>query len=517
MSRAPGCSKSSSRFRRRSAGPPELPCSPPSIFLTSPWLPGLRANPQFADRPCGILTIGSPNEPQEKLRLMSINQYARDTGIHAGWPLNRALVRCPDLSVIAADPASESAVRDELIRMGEMLGPDVEVTACDSVTVDLSSRSTPVESSLEMFDGAEFAIWHARSITPDLAALAARHQITAGAVVTPEDLKPLPLSMLDSLPARNSPMSLLRLWGLATLGDFMDLPRQALAERLGPEAAGWHDLLNGKSCRLLRLHRPPASFAQSFDFEEPAGALDQLVFPLKRLLHTLAGRLASRHLAANRIDLTLVLESGEPVAMQIRLPEPQTSVEAMLSPLQAWLASLRLGSAVATLELDAGTTFATSAQQEWFGRHLPEPARFAETLAKLDALLGPGRVGIPSPADTFQPDGLLLRPATGSEGATEPSRIRPDCSVPLHRFRPPRRIAVAYEDRPRHPWPLALLNGPHTGEIVDWRGPFSVSGDWWNPTAAWSRLEWDIQLCSRHLLRLVFQPPDRWQLDGIYP
>ena len=29
-------------------------------------------------------------------------------------------------------------------------------------------------------------------------------------------------------------------------------------------------------------------------------------------------------------------------------------------------------------------------------------------------------------------------------------------------------------------------------------------------------MEWDIQVEGRHLLRLTFQTPDRWQLDGIY-
>jgi hypothetical protein len=61
-----------------------------------------------------------------------------------------------------------------------------------------------------------------------------------------------------------------------------------------------------------------------------------------------------------------------------------------------------------------------------------------------------------------------------------------------------------------------LLNGPHPGEIIDRRGPFPASGDWWRPVESWQRLEWDIQLASRHLLRLVFLTPDAWQLDGIY-
>ena len=125
-------------------------------------------------------------------------------------------------------------------------------------------------------------------------------------------------------------------------------------------------------------------------------------------------RLAARHLAADRLDFRLVLESGAVVSRQLRLPEPQTAVEGMLPPLRTLLETLRLESAVCGLELDATPTFATSAQREWFGRSLPQPERWAETLAKLEALLGPGRVGIPVPPASFKPDDFTLRPAVGA-------------------------------------------------------------------------------------------------------
>jgi protein ImuB len=266
----------------------------------------------------------------------------------------------------------------------------------------------------------------------------------------------------------------------------------------------------------LRLHRPPESFDQVVDFDDPLVSLDPLVFALKRLLHTLAGRLASRHLAASCLEIRLVLTSGAEWMRRVRLPEPQTAVEGMLSPLQTLLDSLKPAAPIAALRLDVETTFATAAQREWFGRQLPQPERWAETLAKLDALLGHGRVGIPAPGDSFSPDDFVLHPAAGALPTAPNFTAQPACPVPLHRFRPPHEVAVAHELRNRKPWPLALLTGPHLGEITDRRGPFPISGDWWNPDASWQRLEWDIQLMSHHLLRLVFQTPNRWTLEGIY-
>ena len=280
------------------------------------------------------------------------------------------------------------------------------------------------------------------------------------------------------------------------------------------------DVLYGKTCRLLCLHRPLEAFVGAFDFEEPVVSLEPLIFTIKRLLQTISSRLTARHLAADRLDLRLVLEGGGELSRRLRFPEPQTGVGGMLPLVQTVLESQQLEAAVVRVEVAAGTTFAAAAQREWFGRELPQPERWAVTLARLEALLGPGRVGIPVPPESFRPDAFRLRPATGTGamgGAGEGNlAYQPEGAVPLRRYRPPREVAVASEWRDQRPWPLALLTGPHVGRIVAWRGPFPVSGIWWDPGGAWQRLEWDVQLEDRNLLRLVYQPPERWQLDGNY-
>jgi oligopeptide/dipeptide ABC transporter ATP-binding protein len=63
------------------------------------------------------------------------------------------------------------------------------------------------------------------------------------------------------------------------------------------------------------------------DFDDPLVSLDPLVFALKRLLHTLAGRLASRHLAASCLEIRLVLTSGAEWMRRVRLPAPETRMD----------------------------------------------------------------------------------------------------------------------------------------------------------------------------------------------
>jgi protein ImuB len=476
-----------------------------------PAAAAVRGRADLLGQPCAILAAGVTDDPKGKLPLASLNRAARLAGIRPGWPLNRALVRCPDLRVLPRDPPAEAGLLAELIELAESLTPDFEITRADLLILDLPQK-TPL-TSLYL---AEAEIWHARASTPDLAGLAARHELTQGRDLQAGDLVSAPLDLLHTLATAAAPLELLEMWGLKTLGEFMALPRQALTERLGPQAGRWHDLLHGKTCRLLRLHRPPESLVQKIDFEDPIISLEPLVFTLKRLLHTLSGRLAARHLAAACLDLRLILETGAEVPRRIRLPEPQNTVEGMLAPLQTWLDSLQLDAAITALELDAETTFASASQREWFGRQLPQPERWAETLARLEALLGPGRVGIPVPPASHAPDAFTLRPAAGPPVSIAENPPQPACPLPLHRYRPPREIAVAHESRGGHPLPLALLTGPFPGRIIDARGPYPASGAWWEAAGSWQRLEWDVQVASRQLLRLVFQTPDRWQLEGIY-
>ncbi|MEO8617146.1 MAG: hypothetical protein ABI600_18555 [Luteolibacter sp.] len=476
----------------------------------------LRGRHDLQGLPCAVLATLESRDPKGKLPLLAVNRVAGLSGIAAGWQLGRALVRCPGLRVLSRDPLAEAALLSELVELAESLTPDLEITAADTVILDLSGISKKTRDSPGALYLPDVEIWQARAATPDLACLAARHFLTQGKRIEARDLKAAPLTLLHTLSRSPSIFSVLDLWGLKTLGDLMALPRQALTERLGPEAGRWHDLLHGKICRLLRLHRPPECLMQRIEFDDGITSLDPLVFMIKRLLHTLTGRLAARHLAASCLDLRLILETGVEVPRRIRLPEPQNTVEGMLSPLQTWLDSLLLESSVIGLELDAETTFATAAQREWFGRQLPQPERWAETLAKLEALLGPGRIGIPVPPASFSPDAFSLWPAAGLPVPVSASAARPACPVPLHRFRPPLQIAVAHEPAGMKPRPLALLTGPHPGQIIDLRGPYPVSGTWWEPAGSWQRLEWDVQVAGHHLLRLVFKSPDRWQLDGIY-
>jgi protein ImuB len=478
----------------------------------------LRASPESRGQPCAVLEADvDPEAIMEKIKLplQAVNEIARNTGIAPGWPLNRALVRCPDLKVLTPNPPGEAELLREMVAAAESITPDLEIASRDTLLLDLSRTSSRHAARLSDLEVGDVLIHHSRAATPDLARLAVRHESCHQRMVSSREIEALPLALLNFLPGGDVFLPLLKDWGLATLGDFMKLPRQELTARLGPQSGNWHDVLHAKRCRLLRLHRPPESLEQTMDFEEAVTATEPLVFAFKRLLHALSARLAARHVAVKRLRIVFHLERSGCLLREIRLPEPRVEEGELLRPIQVLLDSLQTGSGVVGLGLDVETTLPTAAQRDWFIRQLPQPERWSDTLAQLDALLGPGKVGIPMPPASHRPDEFKLRPADGSASPLESASV-PSCPVPLRRFRPPAPVTVASDATPHQPRPLALLTGPYRGQVMETRGPFRHSGHWWDPEVSWQRIEWDVRLAGDHLLRLAYLPPDCWLIDGLY-
>ncbi|BCX49913.1 DNA repair nucleotidyl transferase/DNA polymerase [Haloferula helveola] len=517
----------------------------------------LRHHPEKRQHPCAVLAAHGSD--RDKSTVDFLNRPAAAAGVHPGFSLVRTLARCPRIHFFDRDPDLEARALHDLLTLAESITPDFELTAPDTFLLDLSGApdARDLENLKPRIPAFGLPIHLATAATPDLAHLFSLHPASSHVLVfrgpesrwkppaaSPETglhpLQLLPLSLIQNLP-RSEPgaarLELLHQWGLQSLADLARLPRQALAERLGPETGHLHDLLHGKTHRLLHLFRPAESISTHFHFEHPVDRCEPLLFIIRRALHTLCSRLLSRHHAASEIDLQL--ETQPPHRHRIRLPEPSASVEILIRPLATHLDHLQLPSPAEGLTLTLTPCAPHAGQHELFDRGIRHPHRLADTLTRLAALLGDRHVGFPVPAFTHKPDTFHLQPAherlfgniehrtsndqrrsiprQSDSGSSTFAVERSTFDVPLVRFRPPIPIAVAWEKNGRHPHPLALLTGPHRGRIAKHHGPFPLSGDWWQPERHWQHLEWDIELESRHLLRLIHTPPDQWHLHGSYP
>jgi protein ImuB len=345
-------------------------------------------------------------------------------------------------------------------------------------------------------------------------------------------------------------LAILHKWGIHTLGQLAGLNKEELGARLGPEAVRMWERANGQSNRLLKLVRPPELFEESFEFEHEIETAEPLLFMLRRFLEQLSLRLSVIYLVAK--ELTLRITFANPPAVRrdgfaaankqryervFKIPQPTNDVDLLFRMLHTHLENFKSEHAITAVSLDAQATKPPKHQFGLFETTLRNPNQLSETLARLTALLGADRVGTPVLEETHRPDAFRIEPFSwnvtsgagngGRSSATPGLHSQARGSSPLYtlhpalrRFRPPTSATVFIsENVPAH-----FQSKKISGKLVDQRGPYLVSGNWWDEKI-WSRSEWDLQLENNVLVRCHQSPQslrvgmagvENWEVDGIY-
>lgn len=338
---------------------------------------------------------------------------------------------------------------------------------------------------------------------------------------------------------------ILHKWGIHTLGQLAALDQEQLGARLGPEAIRMWERANGRSTRLLKLIRPPESFEESFEFEREIETAEPLLFMLRRFLEQLAVRLAAIYLVAKELTLRITFANschgsdssdwrnqpavaGKQIYERVfKIPQPTNDVDLLFRMLQTHLENFRSEHPIVAVALSAEPIKPAGEQFGLFETTLRNPYQLSETLARLTALLGADRIGTPVLEETHRPDAFRMQPFSwqlnsaanngGRSSATpgskpEARRISPLRMLfrALRRFRPAISASVLqHEKTPAHVRSVEM-----SGKIIDERGPYLLSGNWWDEKS-WSRAEWDLQLKNGELVR-AHERDGVWKLDGIY-
>jgi protein ImuB len=305
-------------------------------------------------------------------------------------------------------------------------------------------------------------------------------------------------------------LSILRKWGIETLGQLAELDQEELNARLGPLAVQLWERANGKSLRLLKLVRPAETFAESFEFENEIETLEPLLFMLRRFLEQLARRLDAIYLVATELSMRIDFSNKQHYRRGFKIPHPTNDVDVLFRMLHTHLENFKSEHPILAVSLDAKPSRPVRQQFRFFETALRDPAQLSETLASLIGLLGADRVGTPVMEETHRPDAFRLEPFSWQVGAIDLNRPASAAKAALRRFRSKPSAAVLLEQNK----PVHMRSSEMSGPTAAQSGPYLASGNWWDETA-WRRTEWDLQLANGALLR-CHQNPNGWQIDGIY-
>jgi protein ImuB len=183
--------------------------------------------------------------------------------------------------------------------------------------------------------------------------------------------------------------------------------------------------------------------------------------------------------------------------------------------LHTHLENVRTEAPIISLTLAAKPCRAGNHQFGLFEVALRDPNQFHETLARLTGLLGPDRAGTPRLEQSHRPDAFKMESPNFEPDERSKQLLKSEISnlkfkllgPTLRRFRPP--IQATVEMRNNKP---VLMHSPQfTGPIKEARGPWRISGNWWENS--WGRDEWDIETTNGDLFRLA-QHNDAWTIEG---
>ncbi len=538
----------------------------------------IRFEPALRDRAVAVL-IGRP--PLQKV--MALNERARDVGVDIGTSKSQLEAWEHLLEFRLRSEALEISAHAALLDCAQSFSPEIEDTAPDTALLNLAGL-TPLLGPLQKIAGdmAERILQMgleahiAMASNPDAALLAARG--FAGVTVISEGreaqrLGDLPVDILLESFASDADqgtrwVETFDRWGIRKLRALAALPEVPVIERLGQHGLRLQKLARGAASRDLRLFEPRLTFAESVDLEHPIVLLEPLAFLLNRMLEQLCARLSARALALQELRLELELASVPPndfdstsavaehdigqisdgssrrtFTRTLKLPMPMLDAKVFLKLLQLDLQAHPPGAPIVKLHLTAEPSRPRSLQGGLFQPVFPEPEKLELTLARIEGIVGEGRVGSAELLDTHREDAFAVRHFAPVEvgvsvgtltagrrqdsrqdaGATK-TKFKEDAQelmsavIALRLFRPPLVASVAVQAT--KPVRLRCLEREDVaGEIVWTAGPWRSSGDW-SEQDGWARDEWDIAVsCASGLVlyRLVQDKhKGNWVVEGAY-
>jgi protein ImuB len=449
-----------------------------------------------SDIPAGILD-------GDGIHVIELNPAAERAGIHPGVSTSQGIARASDLVLYPRTLSNEQHLQNTLLQLVYRYTPLIENSAPGICTLDLKGKRTRrhqpwLQELLAQIRSVGLKAQAGVGPNPEIALQAAK---IADPIleISPDShlLQSLPLESLTPSPFL---LDIMNSWGIRDLGALTRLPREEIGQRLGLEGLSLWDRAAGRSTNVLQLVQPPETFEESIDFEQRLETLEPLLFIARRFLETLSLRIASVYLLIAELHLTLTLENGEKIVRILQIPAPTRDVDTLFGITAQYLETLQTTAPVTRFHLEVMPSKPSGHQFDLFQGGLKDPNRFFQTLARLAALVGNERVGIPQKIDTHRPDSLrMLMPEFDWSRSRIKKRGHPKTGPGLRRYRPGVAADVQLNNDGK---PTLIQSSVISGQILEARGPWKLSGNWWDLTR-WEAKEWDIALDNRGLYRIA--------------
>lgn len=434
-----------------------LPRLPLDIFRrsTEDTTPGTDANVQI---PFAVSSNGS------RPVVLLPDATARGQGVRAGMSLSAAYALAPELRVRARDTALEAETLETLALWAEQFTPSLSLEFPDSLLLEIGG-------CLRLFDGLDALLDRVRQGLHDLGfdALLASAPTPSGALLlarsglelqVPDEetlrrrIGQLPVESLDASPRI---VDALRRLGLRTLHECLQLPRDGLARRFGPELVDHLDRATGRMPDPRKPFVPPPDFTSRLVLPVPVPHVEQVLFGAKRLVTELAGFLLGRGAGVTRFTCSLEHEEMPATHVDIELSMPSRDPSHLGLLLREHLSRRQLPAPVEAIGLRCTETMQLAPRNFSFFTSRSDTTEERITLVeRLRARLGRASVHGLVLVPEHRPELAFREAEPGTSSTYHPEKERP--------------LWLLHVPRPVDPAGLQLLDGPERIESGWWDG-----------------------------------------------
>jgi protein ImuB len=374
------------------------------------------------------LCISLPQLPLEALRLdaseditvvtdcqsntrwvICCNEAAERGNLEAGMSYTMALAIHSNMTMLERKPRAERAALERLAAWAYQFSSTIIMGEAPAELRRARTAALWLEigASLKLFGGLRNLIERLEAelrqlqysyrlgIAPTLegAALLARSEIRL-ALTTPQALlariRNLPVSRF-AIPTEIAQQ--LHMVGIRTIGAALEIPRDAIARRFGPQTSNYFDRLIGLAPDPREPFKLPHIYAARFEFGFEITRTEALLFPIRRMLCEFAGFLIARDTATQRFKLVFLHRECKPTEMTIGISIPERHSERFFALVREQLERTTLPAPTVELSLLANEfALPTGLQTDLLNGAVQQSEELSHTIDRIAARLGEDRV-----------------------------------------------------------------------------------------------------------------------------
>ncbi|HLU66017.1 MAG TPA: DNA polymerase Y family protein [Kofleriaceae bacterium] len=448
-----------------------------------------RAEPALLARPVAVADLAGPG------RLGAVSPAAEAIGVVSGQLTASARARCPELDVLAPDPAMVAeAERDILTALGA-LSPRLDSDGRGGFFLGLAGLDRVIGSERalatrvrEVLGGLRLPAQVAIADRPLTAYLAARRARPVRVVPPGDDMAVLAGVPLADLPVGGPGLELLELLGLGDAAAVAALPAGELARRLGAEGASLERLLSG--ARPVASPReemvPPEPEGAALELDVPVDDLEPLLFFGKSLVDRVITGLVAARRALAELTIEARLDDRTLVTHVLRPAEPTMESRPVMDLVRMWLERQPFSSPVAALAVVATRVARPTGRQLslFQQREEREAAALGSAVARLQASFGPACAVRPVLVDTYRPEARVGWEVFEVPGAGAAARAARACTCAgpctCARASAGAMVVRVLAEPEAIEWVGGRVRrGQASARVIDGEGPYRVCGEWW--------------------------------------